>query len=112
MITPALPTRLIRELAHRYPHLNTAWIKKVLWHYANNYVALSVERNRLVQDACVSSEASLPQTVTQNNDRCCTGLVFIIGEDPTEPGIDAQNWKQIGGNLASDNTFRLSNTSQ
>src|SRR5262245_55195315 len=107
MITPLLPTFLVRQLAHRHPHFRTARICVRLRHDADYVVALPVERDRLVQNARLPAEASLPQRVTQHDDRPAAWFVFFVCVQAAVKRVDAQRGEEISRALACDDSFRF-----
>src|SRR4030095_14603551 len=105
MISPRFPRRSIGELANGHPHLDATGILVILWHDSDNRVGLSVECNGLIQDAGLSTEASLPETVAKYDHRCTTRLIFFVREHAPQCRVNAQNGKEVCRNLSSDNAF-------
>ncbi len=59
--------------------------------YADDGVAISVERDRAADDARVATKSSLPQAVSQDRDSWTTLSIFAALESPAEKCIDAEH---------------------
>ena len=76
-------------------------------HHANHGVFFVVEENILPDNVARAAEASLPQSMAEDGDSICAGLILIRQKNAAEGGLHAQQWKEIGRHAVSLDFFRL-----
>src|SRR5688572_2637754 len=85
---------------------------EVFSHHSHNGVGFFVESDRASDDLRVSSEASPPQTVAQNDDLISAGLAILRSKGSPQGGRRSQCGEETGGDKGSGQPLRLRSVSQ
>src|SRR5687767_8418421 len=112
MISSLLPVGIGGHLSHRDPHLDATRVLKPLGHDADDGVGLAVESQRLVHNARLPAETTLPKIMAQNCDRRAARFVFFVRIEPADGGVYAQRGKEIRGSLDSEDALGFSRSGE
>src|SRR5262245_65870852 len=81
-------------------------------HNADHCPAFAVVGDGFTNQMRISAEMPLPQTITENDDRCCAGLVFIIIEEAPDVRLNAESWKEARRHPSPEDALRFTVTSK
>src|SRR5271166_23406 len=104
----AIPHSRLGVLAERRVYVGLAIHAKPCGRDSDDGVRFPLQNKPLPDRFFASAEAALPQTVADDRDRCCAGLVFLRQKCATFDWRDAENRKQSGRDLAAKNVLRFS----
>src|SRR5580698_6536599 len=79
---------------------------------ADDGVGAGVEIDRLAEDIGGSSEATLPQAITEQDDRSTALTIFISAKGATDAGVYAEQRKQRSSDHASIESLGLTGTGE
>src|SRR5205814_8039995 len=77
---------------------------------ADDFVRLAIEGDRTTHNARISIETAAPEVITQKNDAVTTELIFVGRKGSSQPGLNANNRKEVGGHAHRLHPLGLSDT--
>jgi len=76
-------------------------------HHSYNLTVNPIDTNHAADDGGISSELSPPECVTEHHSAVATRLIFARTEYAPDFGADTEHGKQVRGNRAADEAYRL-----
>src|SRR5215510_4509781 len=107
MIPATLPSRILCKLAHRRPHFHPARKLKAGWHDSYHREVATIQGQCLPDDVRISTHATLPERMAQDDNQRCSGFVFVVVKNPASCRAYPKHLEQISRNLTGDDALRL-----
>src|SRR5207247_6152729 len=76
-------------------------------HYSHHHVLLAVDLDIAADEAVITAEPALPQTVTQKRDPRAAGAALLPQERPAERGLDSEQREQVPAGGVAVNFLRV-----
>jgi hypothetical protein len=77
---------------------------------ADDFVRLAIESDRTTHNAGIGIETAVPEVVTQEDDVVATELIFLGRKGSSQPGLNADQRKEVRGHAHRLQPFRLAHT--
>ena len=91
----ALRPLLFAECQRRPYFRVFGWEVEPWRHYSHHHVLLAVDLDIAADEAVITAEPALPQSVTQKRDPRAAGAVLLRQERPAERGLDSEQREQV-----------------